>query len=44
MLSDLLAPGLIRARFVPDSQTQEMRSLLRIRKQLVRENSSTSCR
>src|SRR5262249_2853799 len=37
-LSDLLAHGLIRAGFVPDSQTQEMRSLLRTRKQLVRES------
>jgi transposase len=34
-----LAHGLIRASFVPDSQTQEMRNLLRTRKQLVREQS-----
>jgi transposase len=31
---------LIRASFVPDAQTQEMRNLLRPRKQLVREQSS----
>ena len=36
-LADLLAHGLIRSSFVPDEQTQEMRSLLRPRKQLVRE-------
>ena len=39
-LADLLAHGLIRGSFVPDQQTQEMRSLLRTRKQLVREHSS----
>jgi transposase len=39
-ISDLLAHGLIRASFVPDTQTQEMRTLLRTRKQLVREKSS----
>jgi transposase len=39
-LADLLAHGLIRGSFVPDEQTQEMRSLLRTRKQLVRERSS----
>jgi len=39
-LADLLAHGLIRASFVPDAATQEMRSLLRTRKQLVRERSS----
>ena len=39
-LAELLAHGLIRASFVPDSQTQEMRNLLRTRKQLVREQSS----
>ena len=39
-VADLLAHGLIRASFVPDSQTQEMRTLLRTRKQLVREKSS----
>jgi transposase len=36
-LSDLLAHGLIRASFVPDGATQEMRTLLRTRKQFVRE-------
>jgi len=39
-LVDLLAHGLIRASFVPDTQTQELRALLRTRKQLVREASS----
>jgi transposase len=39
-VSDLLAHGLIRASFVPDSPTQEMRTLLRTRKQLSREKSS----
>jgi transposase len=39
-LADLLAHGLIRGSFVPDAQTQELRSLLRTRKQLVRERSS----
>ena len=38
-LADLLAHGLIRGSFVPDRQTQEMRDLLRTRKQLVREAS-----
>jgi transposase len=38
-LADLLAHGLIRVSFVPDQQTQEMRDLLRTRKQLVRERS-----
>ena len=36
-LADLLAHGLIRASFVPDTATQILRSLLRTRKQLVRE-------
>jgi transposase len=36
-ISELLAHGLIRASFVPDSPTQEMRTLLRTRKQLVHE-------
>ena len=36
-VSDLLAHGLIRASFVPDSPTQEMRTLMRTRKQLSRE-------
>jgi transposase len=39
-LADLLAHGLIRGSFVPDQQTQEMRNLLRTRKQFVRERSS----
>ena len=39
-LADLMAHGLTRASFVPDAPTQEMRNLLRTRKQLVRERSS----
>jgi transposase len=39
-VSDLLAHGLIRPSFVPDSPTQEMRTLLRTRKQLSREKTS----
>jgi transposase len=39
-ISDLLAHGLIRPSFVPDGPTQEMRTLLRTRKQVVREKSS----
>jgi transposase len=39
-ISDLLAHGLIRPSFVPDGPTQEMRTLLRTRKQIVREKSS----
>jgi transposase len=35
-----VAHGLIRPIFVPDGPTQEMRTLLRTRKQLVREKSS----
>jgi transposase len=35
-LSDLLAHGLVRASFVPDKPAQELRALLRTRKQLVR--------
>jgi transposase len=38
-LAELLAHGLIRASFVPDGQTQDLRTLLRTRKQLVRERS-----
>ena len=38
-LADLLAHGLIRGSFVPDAATQVLRSLLRTRKQLVREKS-----
>ncbi len=36
-LADLLAHGLVRASFVPDKPAQELRALLRTRKQLVRE-------
>lgn len=36
-IADLLAHGLIRASFVPDGPTQELRALLRTRKQFVRE-------
>ncbi len=39
-LADLLAHGLIRASFVPEAPTQELRALLRTRKQLVREQAS----
>src|SRR6185369_15704854 len=39
-LADLLAHGLIRASFVPPPATQELRALLRTRKQLVREQAS----
>jgi transposase len=39
-LAELMAHGLIRASFVPDEPTQQMRDLLRTRKQLVRERSS----
>src|SRR3981081_252745 len=39
-VSELVAHVLIRASFVPDAQTQEMRNLLPTRKQLVREQSS----
>jgi transposase len=39
-LADLLAHGLVRASFVPDEPTQEMRNLLRTRKQFTRERSS----
>src|SRR6201988_1020799 len=38
-LAELVAHGLIRPSFVPDHQTQEMRTLLRTRKQLTRESS-----
>jgi transposase len=38
-IAELLAHGLIRGSFVPDGQTQELRNLLRTRKQLVRERS-----
>ena len=36
-IADLLACGLIRASFVPEEEIQELRSLMRTRKQLVRE-------
>jgi transposase len=36
-IADLLACGLIRASFVPDPAMQDLRTLLRTRKQLVRE-------
>ena len=36
-IADLVACGLIKASFVPDEKTQELRSLLRARKQLGRE-------
>jgi len=36
-IADLLAHGLIRASFVPDTPVQELRDLTRTRKQLVRE-------
>src|SRR3954449_11201503 len=39
-LAELLAHGLIRASFVPDGPTEELRSLLRTRTQLVRERAS----
>lgn len=39
-LADLMAHGLIRGSFVPDERTQDMRELLRDRKQFVRERTS----
>jgi len=39
-LADLMAHGLIRPSFVPDEPTQQMRDLLRTRKQFVRERSA----
>ncbi len=39
-IADLVACGLIRANFVPDEAIQQLRSLLRARKQLSREQSS----
>jgi transposase len=39
-LADLMAHGLFRPSFVPDEPTQQMRDLLRTRKQFVRERSS----
>jgi transposase len=38
-IADLTAFGLIRASFVPDEQLHELRTLMRTRKQLVREQS-----
>ena len=43
-LAELLAHGLVRSSFVPNTQTQEMRNLLRTRKQLIREQSSHTLR
>jgi transposase len=39
-LADLLAHGLIRASFVPPTAVQELRTLMRTRKQFVRERAS----
>src|SRR6266702_1488403 len=39
-IGDLVACGLIRASFVPEQEIQELRSLLRARKQLTREQTS----
>lgn len=39
-IADLVACGLIKASFVPDEKIQELRSLLRARKQLTREQTS----
>ena len=39
-IADLLAHGLIRASFVPEAGIQELRGLMRTRKQLVREQTS----
>jgi transposase len=39
-LADLMAHGLVRGSFVPDEQTQDMRNILRARKQFVRERGS----
>jgi len=39
-IADLMACGLIRASFVPDQDIQALRTLLRARKQLVREQTS----
>jgi len=43
-LAELLAHGLVRASFVPDAPTEELRALLRTRKQLVREKASHTLR
>jgi len=39
-IADLVACGLVKASFVPEQQIQELRSLLRARKQLTREQTS----
>ncbi len=39
-IADLLAHGLIRASFVPEPEIQELRGLMRTRKQLTREQTS----
>jgi transposase len=39
-IADLLAHGLIRASFVPEPEIQELRGLMRTRKQLTREQAS----
>lgn len=39
-LADLMAHGLIRGSFVPEQKTQDLRTLMRTRKQLVREKAS----
>lgn len=39
-LAELMAHGLIKSSFVPDQPTQQMRDLLRTRKQFVRERAS----
>ncbi len=39
-IADLLACGLVKASFVPPADLQELRSLMRTRKQLVREQTS----
>jgi transposase len=39
-IADLLAHGLIRSSFVPEQEIQELRELLRTRKQLTRQQSS----
>ncbi len=39
-LADLLAHGLIRPSFVPEPATQDMRALLRTRKQMIRKQAS----
>lgn len=43
-ISDLLAHGLVRSSFVPPAQIQELRDLMRTRKQLVREVSQHTLR